>query len=768
MNIWKFSSRWSETGAWHTSILDIFCKHGIAFIYDDNNRLNRIIPQSESTEAENGDLIAISDGHQIVAVGKALTKAMPVKDLQGVHLSDTDLEKLSGTLDNIVGLKARLYDLSVLPSDEKIWYPVRSRFCQVKDPEIFEKLQNAYEAVSSAAFSQKFEIAAAAKTLGDLLQDGKTRLYMIPIFQRPYAWGELEVERFMNDIFRAYVKDEPMFIGTLQFSGERLLHFREQTKYREIIDGQQRLTTCALILKALLQLDPENAYLIRTARNFDWIESRVSNGEQQRMLDATLHAKTICETSSNGLNRYWSNCLQILKFIREWKPLDVDSGDSPKSFSVDAFAHHLVEQLKFVVIETQAGLSQTLQIFNTINTAGLDLNGGDLFKVRAFEYLTDHAGQPQSCFDQISQLYGKIDQGNNQASMAVTSINEILGIYQKILIGRHQLRRDLTRIGTETFFDRLFDTRLGIKNWDAFGNIRLLDSKNVLIQLSELETLIDNRFELERRCVTTETSILDWETRLAFHVIAWSRYSSYWTLYHVAEFCYPEDFSKRGINSFIQSLARLFFVFSIIYGKQIYEIHSFIAEITADMFGGNTSEATPGRLTLSAISKKINEKIHSRSDGFIEALEGDFAAYSVAKNLTCRVVECLQPDKVSIEDLNHVFKRGYDIEHIQSYNDEIVTERDRIWKEWGIKINGLGNLMLLERDINRSIGNKNFTEKVAAYMNSKFKVVRKVAEKLKLDPSGDVRWELNDANDKLKKDKELLINYAMPSTLKDS
>jgi hypothetical protein len=86
MNIWKFSSRWSDKGTWNSSILDIFCKHGIAFIYDDGHNMDSIQPQVEGAEAESGDLIAISDGYHIVAIGKALTKAMPVKELPGIYL----------------------------------------------------------------------------------------------------------------------------------------------------------------------------------------------------------------------------------------------------------------------------------------------------------------------------------------------------------------------------------------------------------------------------------------------------------------------------------------------------------------------------------------------------------------------------------------------------------------------------------------------------------------------------------------------------------
>ena len=61
-----------------------------------------------------------------------------------------------------------------------------------------------------------------------------------------------------------------------------------------------------------------------------------------------------------------------------------------------------------VVVETVAGLSKTIKIFNTINTAGLDLNGDDLFKVRFYEYLRDTNKYGEDAFEKISNIYKTI------------------------------------------------------------------------------------------------------------------------------------------------------------------------------------------------------------------------------------------------------------------------------------------------------------------------------------------------------------------------
>lgn len=67
--------------------------------------------------------------------------------------------------------------------------------------------------------------------------------YLIPIYQRNYAWGNDEIETLLDDI-KNY-NGEGYYIGSLVV--------REKDGLFEVIDGQQRLTTIFLILKYLGQ-----------------------------------------------------------------------------------------------------------------------------------------------------------------------------------------------------------------------------------------------------------------------------------------------------------------------------------------------------------------------------------------------------------------------------------------------------------------------------------------------------------------------------------
>ena len=72
---------------------------------------------------------------------------------------------------------------------------------------------------------------------------GASILYKIPIYQRNYAWEREEIRALINDVYDSMTKSV-YYIGTL------VTYKRDENIY-EVIDGQQRLTTIYIILKAL-------------------------------------------------------------------------------------------------------------------------------------------------------------------------------------------------------------------------------------------------------------------------------------------------------------------------------------------------------------------------------------------------------------------------------------------------------------------------------------------------------------------------------------
>ena len=95
--------------------------------------------------------------------------------------------------------------------------------------------------------SNKHNLPLTELSIKDLFNGNNNVTYEIPIYQRNYAWGKDEISALVRDVWDACEKrKEVYFIGTL-------VSYDKGDSTFEVIDGQQRLTTLFLILKALKQ-----------------------------------------------------------------------------------------------------------------------------------------------------------------------------------------------------------------------------------------------------------------------------------------------------------------------------------------------------------------------------------------------------------------------------------------------------------------------------------------------------------------------------------
>ena len=91
------------------------------------------------------------------------------------------------------------------------------------------------------------------------IYNGDKATYEVPIYQRNYAWEKDEISTLIQDVYDAYItKKQTYYIGTL-------VSFHKGDQVYEVIDGQQRLTTINLILKAL-QITPQNELTYRARK----------------------------------------------------------------------------------------------------------------------------------------------------------------------------------------------------------------------------------------------------------------------------------------------------------------------------------------------------------------------------------------------------------------------------------------------------------------------------------------------------------------------
>lgn len=162
----------------------------------------------------------------------------------------------------------------------------------------------------------------------------------IPYYQRTYKWGRKNVNQLINDI-RDFKEGESYRLGTL------VLH------NGDIVDGQQRIVTLALILSQLFQ-NPEIKSLIN---------------------DPAGTYKLLYESVVGfwGRTKYQSKTA-LGNILRN---LDLINGRSAE-LTLDFF-HTLADRCEFVIVKLQHQ-GEAFQFFDSQNARGKDLSPHDLLK----------------------------------------------------------------------------------------------------------------------------------------------------------------------------------------------------------------------------------------------------------------------------------------------------------------------------------------------------------------------------------------------------
>ena len=723
--VWKIGSRWSDNGSWSSRIISIFRRSNVVFLgSEDVERFNR--------EVKTGDYFAIADGYTIPAVAKAVSDPMPLNDMiknNLIKVRKGDPFDLTEDYSGCYGVKVKIVDL---PDSLHLYYEKRGTFFRANS--IADKVIKLYEDNLSNQFdikAQTYRIwASVTETANDdksSIIDGQT-IYNIPVYQREYSWGVEQVSRFVSDIFKGFwgsndekaIVLEPIFIGTMQLSYKKRIS--ENEFEQDVIDGQQRLSTILCILKYLKLEYPQIEILQKI--NLDWLETRVNNGKEETNLEQMLLIDDLNNIQDNE-NFVSNNYLRNLQTIKETflENTKNEEGNMISLFSdnIQKFVDYFLNSIYFVVVETLAGLSKTIQIFNTINTAGLDLNGNDLFKVRMYEYLHDYENQGEEAFNEIGNIYKSIKDLNSEwrknHDWDVVSVEEVRTIYKCYLISKYRLSKALYSKATDTFFDELFDTLLNVQTHEEFAGLK---NKRIELSLNDLNRIV----KVARLWNSSEFRTSD--EYMSYTLVDYSRYSRYLNIAYqilLTNENLSDDERLSQVYSILAPLSKLFFCYSIRFAKAVNDIHSFMHDIYRDVYDVNSS--------LEGIVSKIQDQLQPmNNDSFRnDYIGGAIADNRVWKNLICLISDYFDEldNNTPLEELKNLLNGGFDIEHIHANANE--NEGQDI--DYSLQ-NSIGNLMLLEYDINRSIGCLPFKDKVnrtdgkLCYKDSNYATVKKI------------------------------------------
>lgn len=695
-SVWKVGTRWGNLGH---SVFDLFLDYGIVFVggTEDGKK------QGDYKAVKEGDLFLIADGATPIAIGVAQGSFQSLQS-SGISVRARDQEYFD---EETVVCKTGIR----LIKDPQSWgFDCQKRFCRNYASE--SAVESYWQHLLAEDNSGIFDIQSRTVPLfqtndGDAAVFHPHIRYRIPVYQRPYSWGPDEIDRLFQDILKGTKDEEVLFLGTMQLSAPAPLDVSGRMQRYDVIDGQQRISTF-LLLFCLLEKMSDSRVLDTSVV----LRTLVNKGEAQKDLDDFLSASLEkIQQAENSMNPYLRNACYVYE-----KLLGLTDNEDGTIFLARLRAF-LVKNVRIVLIETKAGISKTIQIFNVINTTGLDLNGGDIFKVRFFEFLTDKRGAGDDVFDQISGLYGDIEKRNKKVGRTVTDMLEMLRILQSVLIAKYGLGDQLFDRETIRFFEELFDSLLGINVWPGFekGKVEKIIQDHSIdspLSIQGIQKLIACRYEYHFR--------FDSDVDGKFSDVAMTRLlmqSRYGWRYWINPVIYMYQRGESGLDEFYDELVRLCLCYSLIHGKVVNSAHACIRKALRSVFSGEGDTNNFMAETRRTLKDATRTAIH----------DFELAGAPVWKRIVCRLSEFLEyetPTDPAPILLKNLFGEPIDIEHIQAYNDQDESQREAIWKSWGCVLNGIGNLAMLESSLNRSISNRPFEEKKDGYKESRYKTIQ--------------------------------------------
>lgn len=270
-------------------------------------------------------------------------------------------------------------------------------------------------------------------------------LYIIPEYQRPYSWGYDECYMLYNDLMNAFQDDMREY-----FVGNIVMAKYDQPRYeRQIVDGQQRLTTLWILLKVLSikcdTINPLKSSLGVEAREGGKIDLKIQSRnskdykELQRIFafDDTkfMNERSLRVSTDDVLNFQKSDSLilQAALLFYDW----CSYYERTKGFErLKEFANYLLDNIFLLPIELydsnkDAAVNKALTIFETINNRGKDLDNADIFKSKLFERALFVHEQ-----DKFTELWRDFVQQCVQINI---EIDEIFRFYSHVVRGKENI-----------------------------------------------------------------------------------------------------------------------------------------------------------------------------------------------------------------------------------------------------------------------------------------------------------------------------------------
>lgn len=299
-------------------------------------------------------------------------------------------------------------------------------------------------------------------------------VFGIPYFQRAYKWSEKNIQRFEKDLESLLdYEDTTHFLGAIIVFGKSTSP--SESSYYEVIDGQQRLTTCYLSLTALAKAFSQHEMIedavglyqrflvilhntshITNAKLICCKEDRagmnhvfhdlVENSEFAHRIQESNNSYKQMPNTGSTTGRIWKNYQMLVKFFNNKFEESAKTEDGGGEKTLKLLYTKLVECMSVVQIVVKDPTDGP-KIFDSLNSKQEPMTIGDLVRNEIFSKYSDRDD------DEIEQL----------------DMHYWHPFYEKF---KQKDNAQFDKVFEQYFFPYVLTLNHGVKKADAFNHLR--------------------------------------------------------------------------------------------------------------------------------------------------------------------------------------------------------------------------------------------------------------------------------------------------------
>ncbi|SDF54489.1 Uncharacterized conserved protein, contains ParB-like and HNH nuclease domains [Chitinophaga filiformis] len=538
----------------------------------------------------------------------------------------------------------------------------------------------------------------------------QNRKFIIPDYQRPYKWNIEKCETLWNDIEDFSQTDAK--IGSDYFLGTIVSYLNEE-RYHEIIDGQQRITSFMLLLRAFYSKlesmieDDDVIGLKNQLAPCIWdinpISQRVSNKNKIHIQSLvateedndTFHR--ILETGNASELAFDNYSLNYLFFKKKCDEYATKLPMQWKELCVTILQ-------KCIILPIECDAQDTaLTIFSTLNDRGLPLADSDIFKAQIYRNCETEIERRE-----FTSIWKELTQICKQGQL---SIDDVFRYYTHVLRARSNDK----------------SKEVGLRKFYAEEKYKRLKSSNLIPEIMSLA----NFWRYANTGIEPEDSLytISQEAFKYLHCLN----------------CYPNEFWKYATTVFFmrnQNSEK----FDITFIRILKNLISFLF---AKFIEAPTVNAIKDDIYASCISINNQNDLQVRFTLNKDVFETQLSAYSSSK--ISRALLLL--DAYLHSDQTELIANNFDIEHIFPKKWQEANYNGWSVEDAASFLDKFGNKVVIEKKLNIQAGNGYFGSKKKRYAGSK------IANLIDLSNYHKNDWLKDDIEIRENEFRERIINF---------